>query len=162
MDEVPLPSPQQPAPHSAEPLATPAAGSTSAPGVTPEQLAALLARPLICTRCHAPVRLEYYFCPNCGAKLTDPPLGSGLVDQLLLFAFSLVLPWIAYLAITKWQGIKYLRAPDARSKQIGLIALVLLVLSSIVTFWLVSVWTQELIQNLSGSISSQVGSYGGI
>ena len=101
----------------------------------------------ICPRCHLPTKPEYYFCPNCGAKLTEAPLGVGIVDQLLLYAFSIVLPWIAYLAITKWQGIKYLRAPGARAKQIGLIALVLLIASSVVAFWLTYVWIQGYIQS---------------
>ena len=115
--------------------------------VTPELAAILAGKPLICPRCHFAVKPEYYFCPNCGAKLTEAPLGAGLMDQLLLYAFSIILPWIAYLAITKWQGIKYLRAPDRNAKQIGLIALVLLIVSSVVTFWLTYVWIQGYIQS---------------
>lgn len=125
-----------------------------APAITPEQAAALLGRPMICPRCHFPTKPEYYFCPNCGAKLTEPPLGAGLVDQLLLYAFSIVLPWIAYLAITKWQGIKYLRAPDQRMRQIGLIALVLLVVSSIIAFWLTYTWIQSYVQSSLNDVNS--------
>ena len=133
MDEVPLPQP------------------------APQQQPAL-----ICPRCHFPTRPEYYFCPNCGAKLTEPPLGTGIVDQLLIYAFSIILPWIAYLAITKWQGIKYLRAPDPRAKQIGVIALVLLVASSVVAVWLTTVWIQGYIQqslNDVNNIGSGLGSF---
>lgn len=108
----------------------------------------------ICPRCHFPVKQEYYFCPNCGAKLTEPPLGTGIVDQLLLYAFSIILPWIAYLAITKWQGIKYLRAPDSRARQMGLIALVLLVVSSIVAFWLTYVWIQGYVQSSLNDVNN--------
>jgi hypothetical protein len=108
----------------------------------------------ICPRCHLPTKPEYYFCPNCGAKLTEPPLGTGVVDQLLLYAFSIVLPWIAYLAITKWQGIKYLRAPDRDTKRIGIIALILLVASSIVAFWLVTVLIQGYIQQSLTDVSN--------
>jgi hypothetical protein len=105
----------------------------------------------ICPRCHFSVKPEYYFCPNCGAKLTEAPLGTGVVDQLLLYAFSIILPWILYLAITKWQGIKYLRAPDKNAKQIGFIALILLVVSSIVAFWIMDVWVQNFLQSFSQS-----------
>jgi rubredoxin len=143
MDEVPLP---QPAPQQPPPSATIAGYSGSQ----------------ICPRCHFPTRPEYYFCPNCGAKLTDPPLGTGLVDQLLLYAFSIILPWIAYLAITKWQGIKYLRAPNSRAKQIGVIALVLLVVSSVIAVWLTTVWIQGYIQqsmNDVNNIGSGLGSF---
>jgi len=110
----------------------------------------------VCPRCHAPVRPEYYFCPNCGAKLTEAPLGTGIVDQLLLYAFSLVLPWIAYLAITKWQGIRYLRSPDSRARQMGLIALILIIASSIVFFWMTYIWVEQFMQ----SLSSQLGGIG--
>jgi hypothetical protein len=114
----------------------------------------------VCPRCHFPTKPEYYFCPNCGAKLTEPPLGISVVDQLLLYGFSIILPWIAYLAITKWQGIKYLRAPDSRAKQIGVIALVLLVVSSVIAFWIVDAWAQNLMQSFSQSQTSQLNSLG--
>lgn len=146
MDEVPFPTPPaQPQPQPQQPAAT---------TITPEQAAALIGHPMICPRCHFPTKPEYYFCPNCGAKLTEPPLGTGLVDQLLLYAFSLILPWIAYLAITKWQGIKYLRAPDSQARQIGLIALVLLVVSSIIAFWLTYTWIQGYVQSSLNSVNS--------
>jgi hypothetical protein len=153
MDEVPLPSPNQPPQQPATPLAAPA----TAPSMTPEQVAALLGKSMICPICHFPVKPEYYYCPNCGAKLTTPPLGVGVVDQLLLYAFSIILPWIAYLAITKWQGIKYLRAPDARAKQVGLIALVLLVASSVVAVWLTTVWIQGYIQQSLNDVNNLGG-----
>jgi len=112
----------------------------------------------ICSRCHFPVKPEYYFCPNCGIKLTEAPLGTGVTDQLLLYAFSLILPWIAYLAITKWQGIKYLRSPDKNAKRIGLIALILIVASSAVAFWLTYVWFQGYVQSSMDQFNSLVGS----
>lgn len=114
----------------------------------------------ICPRCHFPTKPEYYFCPNCGAKLTEAPLGTGVGDQLLLYAFSIVLPWIAYLAITKWQGIKYLRSPDPRAKQIGAIMLVLLVASSIVAVWLTTLWIQGYIQQSLNDVNN-LGGLGG-
>jgi hypothetical protein len=158
MDEVPLPTPssqsEQPA------TSTPAMPASVSPSITPEQVAALLGKPMICPRCHFAVKPEYYFCPNCGAKLTEAPLGVGLLDQLLLYAFSLILPWIAYLAITKWQGIKYLRAPDMRTKQIGLIALVLLVVSSIIAFWLTYQWIQSYVQQSLNDVNN-LGGLGG-
>jgi len=143
MDDVPLP---QPAPQQ-QPTPAVIAGYAGSP---------------ICPRCHFPTKPEYYFCPNCGAKLTEPPLGTGVVDQLLIYAFSIILPWIAYLAITKWQGIKYLRAPDSRAKQIGIIALVLLVASSVVAVWLTTVWIQGYIQQSLNDVNNIGGLGGGL
>jgi len=140
MDEVPLPTSRE-----QQPLA---------PTMMPAAPASEFLGSQICPRCHLPTRPEYYYCPNCGAKLTEPPLGTGLVDQLLLYAFSIILPWIAYLAITKWQGIKYLRAPDSRAKQIGLIALVLLIVSSVIALWLTTMWIQGYIQSSLNDVNN--------
>ncbi|HEY5220821.1 MAG TPA: zinc ribbon domain-containing protein [Candidatus Paceibacterota bacterium] len=159
MDEVPLPNevPSQPT-QPAQPVGS---APATTPSITPEQAAALIGgRPMICPICHFPVRPEYYFCPNCGAKLTTPPLGVSLLDQLLLYAFSIILPWIFYLAITKWQGIKYLRAPDARAKQMGLIALILLIVSSIIAYFVYNAAVQGLLQQFSQSQTSDLNSLG--
>jgi hypothetical protein len=98
---------------------------------------------LICPQCHLPVLPEYYFCPNCGAKLNVPPLSTSAGSQILLYLFSAVLPWIAYLAITKWDGIKYLRSKDSQSRTIGWIALSILVASSIIALWLTVSWIDQ-------------------
>ncbi|HUC31734.1 MAG TPA: zinc ribbon domain-containing protein [Candidatus Paceibacterota bacterium] len=145
MDEIPLPTPP---PQAAIPAAT--------PGAVPAYFGSQ-----ICPRCHFPARPEWYYCPNCGAKLTEPPIGTGLIDQLLLYAFSIILPWIAYLAITKWQGIKYLRSPDRNAKQIGLIALILLIASSVVAFWLTYVWIQGYIQSSLNDVNNLGNGLGG-
>jgi hypothetical protein len=141
----PQPPIPMPLPAAANPTQATPPGAPAAPGVSIS---------FICPRCHFPVKPEFYFCPNCGVKLTEAPIGTGLMDQLLLYAFSIILPWIAYLAITKWQGIKYLRSPDARAKQIGLIALILLVASSIVAFWLTYVWIQQYIQSSLNDVNN--------
>jgi hypothetical protein len=150
MDEIPVPpqpatpqqpvvaQPQQPAPQTAAALVSEISASST----------------FICPQCHFPVKPEYYFCPNCGKNLRIAPLGTGLLDQLLLYAFSIILPWIAYLAITKWQGIKYLRSADSRARQIGIIALGLLVLSSIIAFWLTYVWIQGYIQQSLNDVNN--------
>ncbi len=108
----------------------------------------------MCPRCHFVVKPEYYYCPNCGAKLTEAPLATDFFNQFLIYAFSAVLPWIAYLAITKWPGIKYLRSPDEKAKQVGLIALIILVISSIIAFWLTYIWIQGYIQSSVNDVNS--------
>jgi hypothetical protein len=108
----------------------------------------------ICPRCHFSVKPEYYFCPNCGAKLTDAPLATDSMTQMLIYGFSIILPLIAYLAITKWPGIKYLRSQDEKAKQIGIIALGLLIVSSVIMFWLTYVWIQGYIQSSVSNMSS--------
>lgn len=152
MDQTNWPQEPSSGPQPAVPVPQPGAGPSSL-GVPPTPTTGVSIS-FMCPRCHFPVKPEYYYCPNCGVKLTEAPMGTGLMDQLLLYAFSIILPWIAYLAITKWQGIKYLRSPDERAKQIGLIALILLVASSVVAFWMTYVWIQGYIQQSLNDVNS--------
>ena len=121
--------------------------------VPPAQAAAL---PL-CPGCHFVVKPEYYYCPNCGAKLSEAPLATDALTQVLLYAFSLILPWIAYLAITKWQGIKYFRSPDDKARQVGMVMIALLTVSSVIAFWLTYVWIQGTIQQSMNDLNSNFG-----
>lgn len=113
---------------------------------TPPAPAAVVIPPLLCPQCHQPVKPEYYFCPNCGKKLSEPGLSTTLASQLWLYAFSLVLPFLGYLAISYWQGIKYARSDDPQAQRIGWIAIGLLTLSSIYVIWQATVWINSFIQ----------------
>lgn len=101
---------------------------------------------MICPQCHQPIKPEYYYCPNCGKKLSDAPLATDFGAQFFLYAFSIILPAIAYLAITKWQGITYARSADPKAQEMGWIAIALITLSSIVMVWLTAIWIQGFIQ----------------
>jgi hypothetical protein len=108
----------------------------------------------ICPQCHLSMPLEFYFCSNCGARLRVPPLSTTVMSQALLYLFSAVLPWIAYLAVTKWEGIKYIRSNDSRSRAIGYIALIILVVSSVAMIWYGIIWLQQLTNSLLGGVGA--------
>jgi hypothetical protein len=108
----------------------------------------------VCSQCHQVILPTYYFCPNCGKKLNEAPLSTSLSSQILLYAFSVVLPSICYLAIGYWRGIKYLESADPKAKQIGIIALALLLVSSAITFWIGIVWIQNMLQSAMTSVGS--------
>jgi Double zinc ribbon len=112
---------------------------------------------MLCPQCHQPVTPADYFCPNCGKKLSEPPLSTSIGTQAWIYIFSAVLPIICYLAISYWPAIKYFKSADPQAKQIGMIAIAILTISSIITFWLGIVWIQQTIQS---SINS-VGNLGG-
>jgi hypothetical protein len=127
---------------------------------TPPPVSALAPMPAVlpvCPQCHQPTLPTYYFCPNCGKKLTEAPLSTSVTAQVLLYGFSIILPLICYLAIGYWKGIKYMESADPAAKQIGIIALVLLLVSSALVFWWGIVWIQGMI---SSAITS-VGNIGG-
>jgi hypothetical protein len=110
-----------------------------------------------CPVCHQPILPQYYFCPNCGTKLNQAPLSTTTLDQIKLYAFSIVLPMICFLFVTKWSGTKYIKSQDPKTKQIGQIAWALLIISTIFTIYLAYVWTEKAIQSSVNSINSDFG-----
>ncbi len=135
------------------------ASAESANPAPPVRIATVPAVPPICPQCHLPVLPEYYFCPNCGANLRLRPLSMTIGTQVLLYLFSAALPWIAYVAITKWPGPKYLRSEDPRARAIGWIALGILVVSSIVAVWLTTIWINQQISSAMNAVGN-IGSFG--
>lgn len=104
----------------------------------------------ICPQCHQPVLPEYYFCPNCGKKLEEKPLSTGIWAQLWLYFFTLVImPLTAYLAYRHWHGVEYFRSEDPKAKRVGLISILLLIITIfflIWSTWASMVWFQEYIK----------------
>ena len=113
--------------------------------------------PKICSTCHQTLLPQYYFCPNCGAKVNEAPLSTTLQAQLGVYAFSIILPMICFIFVTKWPGVKYLKSNDQKTKNIGIIACVILGLSTILTIWLAYVWTQSAIQSSINSVNTDFG-----
>jgi hypothetical protein len=117
-----------------------------------------LAAPLLCSVCHQPIRPEFYFCPNCGKDLKEKPLSVSINAQISIYALSIITPPLCFLTIKWWHGVKYLKADDPKSKEIGIIAIVLLVLSTAVAVWFLFVLTTELMQSLTGGLLGGSGS----
>ncbi len=136
MEETTIPSPA--------PVPTPVPPQAQAPLQQP--------MPMICPQCHQPIKPEYYFCPNCGKKLSEPGLSTTVSAQVMLYAFSIVLPIIAYLAITKWEGITYARSADPKAQQMGWIAIGLLTVSSIIVLWWTTAWIDGFIKAQTSTV----------
>ena len=100
----------------------------------------------------------WYFCPNCGKGLRGKPLSTSTGTQAWIYALSVLMPWIAFLAVSYWPGVKYIRSDSEEAKQIGIIASVLMAISTIVMLWLLITWTQQLVQ----SSLNNVGNLGGL
>jgi len=108
----------------------------------------------ICRICHQPILLTYYFCPNCGAKVNEVPLSTSIGTQVWIYIQSIILPMVLFIFITKWPGVKYFKSDDPKTKRIGQVAWVLLILSTVFTIWLAYVWTQATIQSSLNSINA--------
>ncbi len=117
--------------------------------------------PALCPACHQPVKPEFYFCPNCGKNLQEPPLSVSVGAQTGLYFMSIITPPMCFLTIGAWHGMQYLKSADLRAKQIGIIAVVLMVVSTVVTVWLVYAFTVQLmslVSSLSGGLLGGSGS----
>jgi len=106
-----------------------------------------------CPDCKANITLSDYFCPSCGKKIKDKPLQTTLLKQLSIYFISFFLPPLGI-----WPGIKYLRQPDEKSKKIGLAAILLTIISIIITSWL----TMNLINSLNKELNNQLNLYPGL
>jgi len=111
----------------------------------------------ICQVCHQSILPTYYFCPNCGAKLISAPLSTSVATQIGIYLFSIILPSILFLFITRWPGLKYFKSNDKKTKLIGEVALTLLILSTIFTFYFSYVWTLGTIQSLTDKLNAELG-----
>lgn len=111
----------------------------------------------VCPVCHQAVQPEFYFCPNCGKSLHEKPLSTSWGTQAWIYALSVVMPWLAFLVLSYWPGIKYMRSDNEGAKQIGVIATVLMAISTIVMMWLLIVWTQAYVQYSVNSIGNLGG-----
>lgn len=123
------------------------------------QNSSLISASGICPVCHQPVLSQYYFCPNCGTKLNLTPLSTTISTQVKIYLFSIILPIICFIFVTKWPGVKYFKSDDPKTKQIGQIACSLLIISTVFTIWFAVVWTQNYIESTVNSINSDLSSY---
>jgi hypothetical protein len=115
--------------------------------------------PAICPSCHQPVSPSYFFCPNCGFNLRPAPLPTGGAAQLMLYAHSIILPSLCFLSISKWKGYKYFKSTNAAERQIGTVAIVLLVLSTFITYWYVYTWTMNYVQQSISAVNTDLNGF---
>ncbi len=104
----------------------------------------------VCPVCRNSIDLTDFFCRACGAKLKEKPPSISLFKQLSLYALSFLLPPFGLIP-----AIKYLRQEDSKSKQVGIIAIVLTVISLIVSIMLIF----NFMNTYSQAITGQIGTF---
>lgn len=109
---------------------------------------------LTCPVCHQPVLTTYYFCPNCGNRLTSAPLSTSTGTQAWIYLQALILPMFLFLFIAKWPAWRYYKSHDPKIRAIGTNAFIILFVSTIATVWLTYISTQAMIQSVNSSISA--------
>src|SRR5690242_929995 len=82
-----------------------------------------------CPGCAQTIPADAYFCPNCGKELREKALTVSRGKQIGVYLVSFFLPPFGL-----YPAIKYIRQPDPQVKLIGWVALVLTILSFIISF----------------------------
>ena len=108
----------------------------------------------VCSVCHQTILPQYYFCPNCGTKINSAPLSTSAQTQTWIYLFSIILPLICFIFVTKWPGATYYKSKDPKIHRIGQIAWALMILSTVITIGLAWYLTQQLIQSQIQSINT--------
>ena len=104
----------------------------------------------LCSFCHFPLSENFYFCPNCGKKINDSLAPLSPTKQIGIYALSLFLPPLGL-----WPGIKYFFQKDPKIKKVGLIAIILTIISTVITLW----GTINFVGKLNKAIGTEVNQY---
>jgi uncharacterized membrane protein YvbJ len=105
---------------------------------------------IVCHHCKSNVGPSDYFCPNCGKKLREKPQSTALLKQLLVYTVSFFLPPLGL-----WPAIKYLRQPDQKSRCIGWAAIILTIVSVILSVYL----SVNMLNSLNEQLYSELNMY---
>ena len=98
----------------------------------------------VCKYCKNPIMETFYFCPNCGKKLKEPPFKFSWGKTIAIVLESVLLPPLGL-----FPGFRYLRMKEAGAKTLGAIAIILTIVSSV----LATIYFMNFINNLSKTYS---------
>lgn len=85
-----------------------------------------------CPYCGTAIQPVDSFCPHCGKSLEELLRGISIGKQIYIYFMSLLLPpaGIVY-------GMRYLKIPNQQVKTVGIVAIILTVISLLVSVWLI-------------------------
>jgi hypothetical protein len=84
-----------------------------------------------------------YFCANCGKSLRNKPPPTSLSKQMVVYAVSFFLPPFGF-----WYAWMYFKEPDGKSKKIGAVAMILTIISIILSVWITEAFVNSVDQSL--------------
>lgn len=84
------------------------------------------------------------FCPNCGKMLKESHFPIPIEKQIGVYALSILLPPLGL-----WPGIKYLIGKNEKAKTVGAIAIILTVISTIITLWTAIGFVNQINKNVN-------------
>ena len=108
----------------------------------------------VCSVCHIPLLESYYFCPNCGKQVKEPPFSISIGKQIGLYLLAFFLPPFGF-----YPGIKYLLKNDQKAKIVGSIIILLTTVSLVINIWIAIEFTNRLYGQLNTQFNTQMNQY---
>lgn len=102
-----------------------------------------------CPNCFHTLSGMDYFCPFCGKQIKEKPVDLSVLKQLSVYLVSFLLPPAGL-----WPAYTYLKVHDPKARRIGLIALVLTVISVVISIYLLT----GLVNTVNTKINDQINS----
>lgn len=97
-----------------------------------------------CKFCKNSISQTVFYCPICGKKLREPPLSTGIIKQLGVYAISVLLPPLGLIP-----AVKYLLSKEKHAKIIGIIALILTIISTVITLMYSAILLNQITSQLN-------------
>ncbi|MFH0864430.1 MAG: zinc ribbon domain-containing protein [Candidatus Gottesmanbacteria bacterium] len=105
---------------------------------------------LTCPKCQNSIDITDFFCGVCGYKLKEELLSTSFLKQLSIYLISFLLPPFGLIP-----ALKYLRQDESQAKWVGIIAIILTLISAIISIWLL----QNFMDTFNKVMDSQLGTY---
>lgn len=77
-----------------------------------------------CKFCKSPIQESFYFCPNCGKKIKEPPFKFSLGKSITIIIVALLFPPFGLIP-----GIKYFLKDDKRAQFVGMITIAVTIIA---------------------------------
>ncbi len=107
--------------------------------------------PPVCQMCHFPLSESFYFCPNCGKKIKEH-FSTSLWKQISIYGISLLLPPLGL-----FPGIKYASQKDTKVRMIGIIAISITIIATILTLWFTYVFVNDAVTKANKQLDQMQG-----
>lgn len=98
-----------------------------------------------CNRCHSEISQSFYFCPQCGHKIKEPPYHFSAVSTFSILLLSFLFPPFGLIP-----GFKYLKNENKKAKLVGVLTIIVTIISFIIFILIL----QEYLNQLNRTINN--------
>lgn len=100
-----------------------------------------------CPFCQQPIKDTDLNCPNCGRKIREKPLSTSIWAQIGIYSLSFFVPPFGVMP-----AVKYLKQKDSTHRWIGSIALILTIVSIVVSIY----YTVQIVNQVNEGVNKQL------